>query len=125
VHARSPVEKLPGLAAWSGEAARAAIGLCVGRSRRRKVEAKLPAAIATGRLPAILALLDDPAAQEADAIGVRAAIQEVAAIDDEMAALADGAAARGAASRRLGHEIAAGLGLAAAVLVGLATAFGG
>ncbi|HEX4260722.1 MAG TPA: hypothetical protein VHY76_06445, partial [Acetobacteraceae bacterium] len=100
VHARSQVEKLPGLAAWSGEAARAAIGLCVGRSRRRKVEAKLPAAIATGRLPAILALLDDPAAQEADAIGVRAAIQEVAAIDDEMAALADGAAARGAASRR-------------------------
>jgi hypothetical protein len=91
----------PGLESWRSRALRAA-----------KLAA-LEAAAAAGDLAALLAVLDDPAAREADALGLQRAKAEAGRIDAALAALAAAAPAQAAAIRSLGREIAAGAGLAA------------
>lgn len=115
---------LPGLADWLAEGLGAAVGLWHSRARRAAIEAKLPELVREGRLPELLAAVDDRAGRAADAESARAARQEAARIDAALHAIATGLPRRTEAGRRLGHEIAAGLGLAALVLVLATAAFG-
>jgi hypothetical protein len=116
--------RLPHLATALAEAARPALDIWRSRSRREAKQAQMTEAAATGDLSALLAVLDDPTAREADAAGLRQAIAAVSRIDAELAALAAGAPGREAAARAFGREIAAGLGLAALAASGVAAALG-
>ncbi|HTW29292.1 MAG TPA: hypothetical protein VME92_19360 [Acetobacteraceae bacterium] len=105
----------PTLARWVTEECVAPPNEWRNRTRRRQMHERLDALIAAGWLPALVELVDDAQAREADKAGLRHAEEAVRAIDAELAALATGAGRRTAAARRLGHEIAAGGGLTAVV----------
>jgi hypothetical protein len=110
---RTHAAPLPHLGAALADAARPTlVGWHSRTTREAKAEALIRAA-ASGNLSALLAVLDDPAARTADDAGLAHATATIARIDAELAALAGGGAARQAAARALGREIAAGAGLAA------------
>ena len=115
---------LPGLTAWIAARAAPLTGRWRNRERRAAVEERLRVLAAAGFLPPLLALLDDPADQAADAAGLRAAHADLVRLDAELRALAEGAAPRAALAARLGQEIAAGLGLAVIAATLLFTALG-
>ena len=91
----------PSLAAWKE------------RRRRAALEERLAALAGEGDLAAMLRLLEDPSARDLDAQGLKQADAAVRRIDAELAAIAAGAEARAETARRLGQEIAAGIGLVA------------
>ncbi len=113
---------LPGVAGWVASLAAPLIEGWHSRGARQARQAALTAAIPAGDLSALLALLDDPGAREADRRafdGTRAGLRR---IDGRLAAIAGGAAARAETARRLGQEIAAALGLAALAATAVAMA---
>jgi TPP-dependent pyruvate/acetoin dehydrogenase alpha subunit len=81
-------------------------------------------AIPAGNLRALLGMLDDPAAREADAQGHRAAQATVRQLDARLARLSGGGELRGETALRLGQESAAVIGLAALVAGIVAAALG-
>ena len=107
---------LPGLARWLSECALLAPEGWKGRTLRERVSARLAALVGAGDLSAILALLQDPASREADRLGLEQARGKVAHIDAELAQLRAIGPAQAEASRRIGHEVAAGLGLLAGAI---------
>lgn len=104
---------LPGLAAWIAARAAPLTGLWKNRERRTVIEERLQALTRAGSLPPMLALLDNRAAQTADAEGLRGALSDLARLDAELHAITTGTDQRAALAARLGQEIAAGVGLAA------------
>ncbi len=108
---------LPALAAWLVECGLAAPEGWNGRSGRERVTKRLAELVGLGDLRQILALLEDPDGRARDRAGLAEARGRVALVDAELARLAAQGPARAEAARRLGHEVAAGLGVLAGALV--------
>ena len=72
----------------------------------------------------MFALLQDTASLEVDRSEVQAVESELARLDLALKGIEGGSQARAAMASRIGHEIAAGLGLTALALALLAAAFG-
>ncbi len=120
---RTHSEPLPRLAAWLADLAAPAVEMWRSRSARQAIERQLRAMSATGRLPAVLAVLDDePLA--ADREGAERAEATVANLDRQIAALRAGEAGRRVLAERIGHEVAAGVGFAAITLAIVAAVVG-
>jgi hypothetical protein len=113
LQSRTRAGPLPHLAAALAAAARPALEAFRSRTRRLAKQKALEEASVGGDLAALLTVLDDRAAREADAAELRAAQTAAGRIDGQLAALAAGGAARAAAARALGQEVAAAGGLAA------------
>lgn len=111
-------ERFPRLAAWLAASAAPTFATWNSRSVRDGMAARLAAIAATGDLAALHAALDDPGARRTDGDGAAAAHAEIAAIDAELAAIANGAPIRRARARAAGEQAAAGVALA--VLLGVA-----
>jgi hypothetical protein len=107
--------KLPSLCLWLAQAGSAALDVWHGATRRAQVEQRLSALARNGELAPMLALLDDPAALEADRRAEQRAILEVQKIDKELARLADELAGNATSAQRLGKELCVGIGIVALV----------
>jgi eukaryotic-like serine/threonine-protein kinase len=105
--------KLPGLGRMLAERLAPALGAWKERRRRAALQERLGALAAEGDLAAMRDALDDPEGRAQDAEGMRRAAVAVQRIDAALALLAAGAPGRAEAARRLGQEIAAGIGLVA------------
>ena len=108
---------LPGLARWLAGRAGPLLDAWRNAARRAERAERLAAMTETGQLAPMLALLQDPAGRSAEERDFHAAQMELARLDAELAAIADGAAARAALARQWGQELAAGIGLAVLALV--------
>ncbi|MGH7084770.1 MAG: hypothetical protein ACREFN_07235 [Acetobacteraceae bacterium] len=115
---------LPGLASWLAERAEPIVAGWKERGRRAAVQERLLALADTGNLSAMAALIEDPAARARDAQGLKEANSVLRSIDHELAAISASGPVRAEAARRLGQEIAAGLGLAAVAAATLLLALG-
>jgi hypothetical protein len=107
---------LPALTRWMAGLVAPALGVFRSRAVRRQREAALAELVDSGRLGALLGLLDDAEGAAADRLGHQAALARVAEIDRELAALRAGAPARMVAARRLGQEMVAAAGALALML---------
>ena len=72
----------------------------------------------------MLNLIEDPGGRSADSEGASKAVEELARIDQELAAIRHSGSGRHALATRVGQEIAAGLGLAVAAVALIVAAFG-
>ena len=117
---RQRIAELPNLAAWLGEHTRAALSVWRQRQRRAQLGEALGEFIRAGQLPAMLAVLEDPALLAADARGAREATLAVQTIDRELAAIATGGPARAESARRLGQDVVLGVGLSAMAVAAIA-----
>ena len=108
---------LPALARWLAGRAGPLLDAWRNAARRAERAEQLTAMAEAGQLAPMLALLQDPAGRSAEERDFHAARAERARLDAELAAIADGAAARAALARQWGQEIAAGIGLAVLALV--------
>lgn len=91
------------------------------QGRRKRIGDELRGLAAAGLLAPMLALIDDQEARHLDERGVARARAALASADAELRSIDDGAAAREQTARRLGQEVAAGIGLTALVVaLGLA-----
>jgi hypothetical protein len=98
--------RLPALAAWLAEQLKPALAIWRNRERRQRIERELAGLTGSGQLAAMLAVLEDPQAQAADAREFHDAMLAVAAIDAELARIATGGAPRADTARRIGQEAA-------------------
>ena len=114
---------LGGVAAWAAARARPVVERWRNKARRAVVSEKLGQLAGEGFLAPILALLDDPRDQVADAEGLQAAKAEMMRLDATLAGIERGGPLRAAIAARLGQEIAAGLGLATVALTLILTAW--
>jgi len=103
--------KLPRLAAWLASFCDPVLETWHSRLMRDALPARLAKAAADGDLGALLGLLDEPAARQADLAGAEAAQAELAAIDAELAGIAAGAPTRRSQARAMGEQAAAGVSL--------------
>jgi eukaryotic-like serine/threonine-protein kinase len=111
--------RLPALAAWVTGHVTPALSVWRNRRRRVQLEQALAELSSAGQLPAMLALLEDPAARAADQRELEDAIAAVRDIDAKLARLDEDGKARGEAARLMCQELAAGIGavvLTAAVI---------
>lgn len=113
LQARFWPQPLPGLSAWIAARGAPLVVQWNNRPKREEVAAELNRLAAQGLLTPILNLVSDSATRDADTQGAERARQELAGLDLELAAIADGAEARAAHARRVGQEIVAGMGLTA------------
>jgi hypothetical protein len=102
---------LPGLAGWMLEYAAPVLDQWQNRSRRGQLEKTLRGLADQGQLTPIIAALDDAPEKARDAQGLRKARDVVARIDAELARIAAAPPAETESARRIGSEVAAGLGL--------------
>ncbi len=105
--------KLPGLGRVLGQRLAPALASWRERRRRAALQERLAALAEEGELAAMRDALEDADGRAQDAEGMRRAAVAVQRIDAALAAIAAGAPARAETARRLGQEIAAGIGLAA------------
>lgn len=117
LQARLHPTPLPALAGWLAALAAPRPSEWRNPARRAALAAQLDQLATAGFLAPMLAALRDPHALAADATGYAAASAECAQLDAALAALAAGGAGRAAAARRLGQELAVGLGIAALTTV--------
>jgi hypothetical protein len=117
-------QPLPALSAWLAAQAEPVLATWHNRDRRVAVAERIQVLAEAGYLSPMLTALDDPTARSIDAHEARRAVAELNRIDVELAQIAGGAAGRAATARRLGQEIAAGLGLAALATVLAVAALG-
>jgi len=104
---------LPALAAWVVGASAPMVALWCNRPHRQELADRLRPLAQAGMLPAMLALLEDPAGRNADASGARLAAAELSGIEAELRGIVAGAGERRDIAARIGQEIAAGVGLTA------------
>jgi len=104
---------LPQLAAWLAEAAAPAVGVWRSRTRRSQAEAAFQELRQAGNLVAMQRLVDDPTLLALDAQEAQAAIQDIAAIDQELSALEHGGPSRASFARQIGYEFTIALALTA------------
>lgn len=115
---------LPGLARWLAEQAEPIVAGWKERGRRAAIQERLLALADVGDLSAMLAPIEDASARARDAQGLRDASAALHRIDHELTAIAASGPARAEQARRLGQEIAAGLGLAAVAAATILMALG-
>ena len=107
---------LPALSRWLVGLVGPALAAFHGRAGRRRREAALAELVDSGRLTALLGVLDDAEGAAADRAGQLAALARVAEIDRELAEIRANAPARLQAARRLGQELVAAAGALALML---------
>lgn len=112
------------VAAWVAARAQPLVERWKNRERRVEVEEQLKSLTALGYLRPILGLLQDQAGHAADSEGLRAAHAELDHVDTLLREIAEGGSRRAAFAARLGQEIAAGIGLAAAAITLILAAMG-
>jgi hypothetical protein len=122
LQARLRVAPVPRLAAWLAAPGPSLLSAYRARDRRERLAARLASLTERGDVPALLAVIEDPGERERDARAWQVAEARRAAVARDLARLSDPAAiaARAAAARALGQEVAAGLAalaLACAVLL--------
>jgi hypothetical protein len=115
---------LPALGAWIAERVDVLLAVWQSRPRRAAVRANLHELAATGQLTGLLALLDDTQARRNDDREVQKAVRDLGRIDAALAGLAMGGSVRAERARRVGQEIAAGVGLSALAMLLLIAALG-
>ncbi|MGH7067549.1 MAG: protein kinase domain-containing protein [Acetobacteraceae bacterium] len=115
---------LPGLARWLAEQAEPIVAGWKERGRRAAIQERLLALADAGDLSAMLRPIEDASARARDAQGVRDANAALRRIDHELTAIAASGPTRAEQARRLGQEIAAGLGLAAVAAATILMALG-
>lgn len=124
LQARGPNRPVPGLGGWVVGKIDALLMQWNSRRRRETLRPQVRVLAEKGDLVALLVLLDDPQARRADDQEAQQARQEIAWIDAELARLSTEGPMRAARARRLGEEIAAGVGLAALAFLLMTAAFG-
>jgi hypothetical protein len=124
LQARFHPKPLPALGAWVAERVDALVAVWHSRPRRAALRPKLLELAAAGHLVALLALLDDPQSHRSDENDVRRATGDLARLDAALAQLAAGGPGRAEQARRLGQEVAAGVGLSALALLLVIAALG-
>ena len=107
---------LPGLSKWAVAAAKPLLDVFSSRSRRERIAASLEEMAAAGQLPAIVALVDNPAELAADERGLLATQARVAAIDASLNALATSRLVRPRWVKRVAQDVTGALGLLACVV---------
>ena len=105
---------LPGITAWIAARAAPLVDRWHNRERRAAVAASLVALAEAGQIAPMVSLLGTEDGKAADDAGLRAAMTERGRLDAELNAIARGSDPRAALAFRIGQEIAAGAGLAAA-----------
>jgi len=104
---------LPNIGAWMQEHAIPLLDNWNNKAARTALEARLRQLAKAGQLAPMLAAIEDPAAQAADAQGAKAAQAQIGAIDAMLQAIAEGLAERADYAQRLGQELAVGAGMTA------------
>ena len=102
---------LPALGQWLAQTGVMALDLWHGATRRSQIEQKLGELARQGDLMAMLQLLDDARALEADRHGEQMAIAEVQRIDVQLSRMAATRVDNAETARRLGQEVCVALGL--------------
>ena len=114
-----PGRPVPALAAGLARQVAPTLDVWRNRDRRARMAAALEALVAPGRLSAMLALIEDPAALHADARELDDARVRIRAIETEIAGLAAQAPQRRDIARRVGQELVAGAGVVALTLAAI------
>ncbi len=115
---------LPALGAWVTERTDVLLAGWHSRPRRMLLQPKLRELATSGALATLLALLDDPQARRNDELERQVAVRNLGWLDATLAGIANGAPARAEQARRLGQEVAAGVGLTALAMLLLIAALG-
>ena len=124
LQARYHSQPLPALGAWVAERVDALLAVWQSRPRRAAVRANLHELASTGQLTGLLILLDDTQARRNDDREVQKAVRDLGRIDAALAGLALGGSVRAERARRLGQEVAAGVGLSALAMLLMIAALG-
>jgi hypothetical protein len=124
LQARTHSGRLPALGAWIAERLEGLLAVWHSRPRRTELRPKLHELAVSGQLVALLALLDDAQARRNDEYEVQQAARDLARIDTALVILASGGPARADQARRLGQEVAAGIGLSVLALLLVIAALG-
>jgi hypothetical protein len=124
LQARYHSKPLPALGAWIAERVDTLLGGWHSRPRREALRPQLRELAIAGQLAALLSLLDDAQAHRSDDQEAQQATRQLAQLDAALAQLANGGPGRAEQARRLGQEIAAGLGLSALALLLMIAALG-
>lgn len=122
---RSGCGKLPRLAGWLVECGIVDVSGWQNRAARRAVEEQLGALAAAGMLLPMLHAAHDERAAAADRAGAAAAARRLGEIAREVAEIGANGASRLARARKAGRELAASLGLIAALGSGILLAMRG
>lgn len=104
---------VPALASRLAEFAAPALGVLRNRARREAAQQALAKLARGGQLAPLLGLVASPALRAADAREALIADEAVRRIDAELASIAAGADGRADAARRIGQEVALGVGMMA------------
>ena len=110
---------LPALATWLAAELRPAFAVWQARSRRNLLQAALDERAASGRLAAVVALIEDPALRAQDEREAAAARATLVRLDAALAGVGGARQRRAETIRRAGQEAAAALGVIAASSVAL------
>ncbi len=117
-------QPLPGLAAWLLAASGASLAHWQSRSQREAAQAQLVILAQAGGIAPMLAVLDNPAERDADRTAATDAANRAKLLATLLADIAAGAPRRKTANLKLGHDLAASIGLIAACAAGLRLALG-
>ena len=117
-------QPLPALGGWIAERIDALLAVWQSRPRRATVRSSLHELASTGQLASLLALLEDTQARRNDEREVQQAARDLARIDAALAGIVNGGPVRAERARRLGQEVAAGIGLSALAMLLLIAALG-
>ena len=121
---RTHPKPLPGLAAWLKDSGFAGLQRWRSRTKREAMSVLLATAVQAGSIAAMLAIVSDEAALATDQEGSLGAEHRIASIEAALRQIEDGVGDRAEAARRVGHEIATGLGLMTTMGAALMLAFG-
>lgn len=124
LQARHVGRPLPNLGAWVAGQMEALLASWRSRQRRAALRPRLRELADQGELVALLALLDDTHARQADETDALRAVEELMQIDSALAALASGGPQRAEQARRLGQEVAVGVSVAALAVMLMAAVLG-
>jgi hypothetical protein len=124
LQARYHPRPLPVLGAWFAERIEPLLAAWHSRPRRDLLRPKLRELAVAGQLVQLLALLDDPQARSRDEHEAQQAARTLVWIDSALARLNAGGPARADRARRLGQEVAAGVGLTALATLLMIAALG-
>ncbi|MEA2737561.1 MAG: hypothetical protein QOH05_868 [Acetobacteraceae bacterium] len=108
---------MPALAKWVAARLRPDLDRWRNRPRREAMQVRVEALTHLGSISRLLELAEDRAAWALDSLGAQLAVDEVARIDVEMAAIDNEDRARLADAERFGRAIAGGIGLSAFILM--------
>ena len=115
---------LPFLSQWAVAAVESLLQQYSSRSRREKLAKRLASLAQAGQLPPIVAVLDDEQEQSGDQSGLAAAQARLADIDASQARWESLKQGRALQARRVGQEVADGVGMLACVVALALAIFG-